>query len=196
LQSFTIRITGTAPLLMHNGRLSDPIDPATQALAAATSKRKKTIDDYREVSRLEHAGGLYLDPDIGPYLPGENIARALLDAARMNRQGKNVERGLFITSDVNPLAYKGPRDLNGLWADENFQHRKSAKVGQQRIVRTRPMFRQWSCEAEGAIDTQILDVHDLRAIIERAGLFIGLGDWRPRFGRFTGELTTTGEIAA
>lgn len=185
---FTITMTGTLPLLMSSARLSDPLDPIAKAIKKLTGKRTKTDDDQWEIHRLEFRGALYLDPDVGPYIPGENIQRCLTDAARVNKLGKNVERGLFIDTDVNPLAYSGPRDADELWKNENFRHRTSVKIGQRRTMRCRPMFRQWKVEAHGILDTAQLNLDDLRMITENAGSMIGLGDWRPRFGRFTAEI--------
>jgi hypothetical protein len=181
---FRITIEGTASLLMHNGRLSNPLDPAAKAMKRLTGKLKKTNDDYEEIARLEHAGSLYADPEIGPYIPGENIWRALYDAAKKSKRGPKVKEGVFIKSDCNPLAYRGPRDPAGLWADENFRLLASAKVGQQRVMRCRPMFREWRTDALGYIDTNVIDLAEVEAIAETAGQLIGLGDWRPRYGRF------------
>ncbi|MBN6054525.1 hypothetical protein JYK22_21465, partial [Nonomuraea sp. RK-328] len=181
---FTITVTGTQPLLVHNSRLANPLDPIVKEIKKLTSKRKKTDDDHAEVARLEFHGSLYLDSDIGPYIPGENFQRCLLDAARVNKLGKSLERAVFIDTDVNPIAYAGPRTADGLWADENFRHMKSVKVGMQRVMRCRPIFQQWKCQAHGLLDTSLLDLAELRTIAENAGSMIGLGDWRPRFGRF------------
>ena len=185
-----IRLTlqGTAPLLMHNSRLANPLDPATKALSKATGKRKKTEDDHAEIARLEFLGSLYFDEEIGPYLPGENLQRALLDAARMNRRGKDVERGLFVTTDINPLVYTGPRTREALWDDENFRHMASVKVTTSRTMRCRPIFREWATEVEAAFDPNVLDMGDIEGMAERSGLYIGLCDWRPRYGRFQVEV--------
>jgi hypothetical protein len=182
---FTITIEGTAPLIMHSARLSNPLDPAAKALKAVTAKRVKTDEDHERIAQLEHVASLYLDPAIGPYVPGENIARCLIDGARITRAGKKVERGVFVSSDVNPLSYSGPRDSDGLWADENFRLAASVKVGTQRVMRTRPIFRQWRTQAEGILDPAELSLEEFRQIVTRAGQVVGLGDWRPRYGRFT-----------
>lgn len=187
---FTITIEGTAPLLMHSARLSNPLDPAAKALKAATSKRTKTDEDHEKVARLEHAGSLYLDPAIGPYLPGENIARCLVDAGKITKSGVKITRGVFVSSDVNPIAYQGPRDAEGLWKDENFRHIASVKVGTARVMRCRPIFRTWRTQAMGILDTSVLTLEDLRSIAEQAGAMVGLGDWRPRYGRFTATIET------
>jgi hypothetical protein len=179
-----ITLTGTHTLLMHNSQLADPLNPFTRKLAEATSKRKKTIEDHEEIARREWIGSLYFDPAAGPYIPGENIERCLLDSARLNRLGKSVERGLFITSNINRLEYPGPRDPAVMVGSVDFRHMASVKVGTNRTMRCRPMFREWSVTAVGVLDETQLELKDLKLIADRAGSLIGLGDWRPRFGRF------------
>lgn len=181
---FRITITGTAPLLMHNSRLANPLDPATKVLKKATGKRTKTDDDHEEAARLEHAGSLYLDSDIGPFIPSDNIWRCLYDAGKKHKLGVKVKEGVVIPEPVNPLAYKGPRGRDELWADENFRHYAAVKVGMVRIMRCRPIFQGWSTEATGILDPNVLDFQELVTIADTAGQVIGLGDWRPRFGRF------------
>ena len=189
---FRITLEGTGPLLMHNARLSNPLDPAAKAIKKVSGKRNKTDDDHAEMAHLEFIGSLYHDPDAGPYIPADNIWRCLYDAAKKSKRGPKVKEGVLITTDVNPIAgYGGPRDAEKLWADENFRHFASAKVGQVRVTRCRPMFRTWKVEAEGILDANVLDFAELEQIAETAGSLIGLGDWRPRFGRFTATVEKT-----
>ena len=183
MDTYRITIIGTAPLLMHNARLANPLDPATKALKKVTAKRSKTDDDHLEVARLEFLGGLYID-EVGPYLPGENIWRCLHDAGKKFKLGVKVKEGLFIATDVNPLAYRGPRDPESLWADERFRLTIPAKNQQARIMRTRPMFREWRADCQAIIDPNVIDLAQLEQIVDTAGMLVGLGDWRPRYGRF------------
>jgi hypothetical protein len=185
---FRISIDSTAELIMHNGRLANPLDPATKALKRATTKRMKTDEDHEEIARLEHAGSLYLDPDIGPYLPSDNIWRCLYDAAKKHKMGPRIKEGVVFPDAVNPLGYDGPRDPDGLWKDENFRLMHSVKNQTNRVMRCRPMFREWRAEAEGILDPNILNLQDLSNIAETAGAVIGLGDWRPRYGRFVASV--------
>lgn len=182
---FSITLHGTAGLLMHSARLSNPLDPAAKALKKVSAKRSKTDDDHEEMARLEHAGGLYHDIDLGPYIPGENIARALVDGAKLSKRGVKVTRGVFISSDINPLSYDGPRDIDGLWKDGRFRHMASVKVGTARVMRCRPFFQNWALEATGILDPSVLELDEIADIATTAGQMIGLGDWRPRYGRFT-----------
>lgn len=189
---FRLTITGTSALLMHNARLSNPLDPAAKAVKKLTSKRTKTDDDYEELARVEWNGGLYHDSEIGPYIPADNIWRCLYDGAKKHKKGPRIKEGVFITTDRNPLAYQGARNPDVMWKDENLKHFASAKVGTQRVTRCRPHFRGWATEAEGFLDTALLDLEELRQIVEVSGSLVGLGDWRPRFGRFTAEVVALG----
>lgn len=189
MKKFSITITGTSPLLMHSARLSNPLDPVAKAMKRVSAKRTKTDDDHLELARLEHAGGLYFDEEIGPYVPGDNIWRCIQDAAKKRKLGQQIKSGLIVATDINPLAYKGPRTIDGLWEDENFRHQASVKVQTSRIIRTRPIFREWATEAECIYDPAQLDPAEIEEISEIAGTIIGLGDWRPRFGRFEATIT-------
>jgi len=185
-----LNITGTDPLLMHNARLSDEFDPIVRLMREITSKRtNKTDDDRWELRRLEFHGGLYMDKNLGPYIPGQNIERALRDAAVVTRQGKNIQRGVVVLTSRARLDYDGPRDPDDLWEDKNYVSSASIKVGTSRVIRTRPMFQEWSVTVDLTLDTEIMDRETLEGIVHRAGKSVGLGDWRPRYGKFSAELT-------
>lgn len=184
MAGFTVEIEGIAPLLMHSARLADPLDEATKALAKVTGKRKKTDDDHTEVSRLEFLGSLYVSQEFGPFIPGQNLEAALFRGATRTKLGTALKSALLIPQNVNPLVYVGPRTPDELWKDPQFVHRASVKVGTSRVIRTRPVFPQWQVAFEGELDTEVVDPGAFESIVETAGRLVGLGDWRPRFGRF------------
>lgn len=184
---FRITITGTMGLLMHNGRLVNPLDPMTKELSRLNKKQKKTEEDYQAIARAEFLASLYTDGDIGPYIPSDNIWRCLYDGAKKSKRGPRVKEGVLITTMVNPLQYSGPREASSLWDDENFRHFAPARVSTSRVMRCRPFFSSWSVEADGIIDTGVLELDDLKQIADTAGQLIGLGDWRPKYGRFTAD---------
>lgn len=188
MQEFRLTLTGEQPLLMHNGRLSDPLDPVSKALARLTSKRKKTEDDHIAIAEQEFLGALYLDDVVGPYVPGIMVGAALWRGAKLNKLGEAVKRGMAIKTEVNPLHYPGPRDPAELWRNGSFSHRASVKVGTQRVMRTRPIFREWKIEVDGVAEESQLDIDAIRQIATNTGSFIGIGTWRERFGRFSAHV--------
>lgn len=192
MEEVTYRIVGEPgePLIMHNSQLANPLNEFTKAIKELTPKLKKTDQQHADIARLEWRGGLYWNESDGPYLPGLNVRRALLDAARLSKQGKTIERGLLRIARVCPLQYDGPRDIEGLWADERFRH--TAIVvnpgNRARITRTRPCFMDWSATVSITVDPNMINPRNLLAIAEAAGTYIGIGDGRPFFGgRFSVE---------
>lgn len=180
-----LSLTGTAPLLSHNIRLANPLDPIARQMKEISAKRKKTDDDFMQLARLEFEGGLYLSPVLGPYLPGANIEKCIVEGGRITKQGKQVERGLFVIDNEVPLIYSGPRTAETMWADENYRSAMAVKIGQSRVMRTRPIFRSWALDAEAEVDPGLLNIEQLVSVATDAGAMVGLGDYRPRYGRFT-----------
>lgn len=180
------RITGECPLLMHADTTVNPFHPLTRAIKKLTLKKtKKTDEDLEEIYRLEWQAGLYFDEKVGPYLPGYNIQCSMRDAARFTRQGKSVERGIIILEDMIPLEYKGPRTIEGLYADGKFIDIRSVRVGTgSRTTRARPRFNSWAAQFRVLYDASEMNKEDLVNFLTVAGLKSCTGDFRPRFGRF------------
>jgi hypothetical protein len=178
----TIRIVGLSPLLMRAGRLADPLDPATQELDRLTRKRFKVEADHREVARAEWVGGLWLHEG-RPCVPGEALEASFVEAARTRRLGRQAKAGLLVGSPAT-LVYEGPRDLEQLWEDSRFRLRTPVAVAGRRVVRTRPRFPHWSIEFEAEFLPALLDRRQILEIFKVAGVRCGLGDWRPKFGRY------------
>ena len=179
---------GTSPLLMHNGRLVDPLDPIVKKIKEVSSKRAKTDQDHEDMAKLEWVGGIYFDASVGPFIPAPNLMKCLVESARLSRNGKKIERGLFFETIMIPLVYDGPRDLETLYNAGSFRHRVPVTINKAKVMRTRPVFTQWAFRAEGAFDGAVLDFTHLVSAARTAGQMIGLGDCRPLYGRFTCEL--------
>ena len=194
MTDFTLTFTGQEGLglLMHNPRLADPLDEIVREMKKINKKGvNKTDEDHEKIARLEFGGGLYTDEILGPYIPGQNIMKCIVDGARNSKSGPKVYRGIIIKDDVCPLISPGPRDTDKLYP-AGFKLRTSMVVGGKRIMRTRPYFPQWEVSAAGSLDTAVLDVEQLKTYIEYAGSYIGLGDSRPgktgRYGKFVATL--------
>lgn len=176
-------IRGTAPLLMHNGQLANPLAEATKTLKKYTSKRSKTDEDYMDVAKAEFFGSLYLNADGRVIMPADNFARMFYDAGKRFKLGTKTKEGLFVVEDAL-LAYEGPAEAVALWEDANFRHMATVVVNRARVSRTRPVFHEWALTFEATVDTDILNPEQYDQILAAAGAYVGLGDWRPRYGRF------------
>jgi len=183
--------TGIRPLVMHNARLCDPADSFVREIRAITAKgsKKLTDDDYLRRDKLEWQAGLYWDSDLGPIVPSDNIESTIRAGARKSRLGKDVEAVVFCSESVVKLEYPGPRDKEKLYASGDFVLRKSVVVQTSRLMRVRPMFPTgWKLSFSIDYDEAVISYEALvRAMID-AGSLCGLGDHRPKFGRFTVEV--------
>jgi hypothetical protein len=189
MKTIKMKWTGIRPLLMHNGLLADPTNPSVLRMKQILAKgsKKLTDSDYEERDRLEWEGSLYWDK-AGAYIPADNIERCIQLGAQKSRLGKDVQASVFVVGDAPRLQYAGPSDVEKLYADERFTLRKGVVINKSRVIRIRPMFPTgWSLEFEIEFDESVLNEKAvLKACID-AGCYVGLGDWRPKFGRFTVE---------
>jgi hypothetical protein len=186
-----LTLTGTTPLLMHNVQLADSANQIVKQIAAITSKKSnKTEADETEISRLKFIGGMYYDQVAGPYLPGTNIFKSLIEAARKTRDGKNVEMGLFLLADKAPLQYVGPRNLDEMWGDgtTRFVDRRMVTVNRGRVPGVRPIFPEWRAQIAVDYDPEVIDRDNLESICVRAGVGVGIGDFRRIYGRYVAKL--------
>lgn len=168
---------------MHSGQLTDPLNQHSRSIAEISAKRKKTDADYKELGRREFFGSLYL---MGgkPCIPGEMLEAALIRGAMKEKRGPQAKAGLLVEHNT-ALEYEGPREPQALWDDERFRLRVAVKVGQAKVMRTRPRFDGWAASIQVKFLPTLLNAREVRSFLVAAGEQIGIGDWRPRFGRFS-----------
>ena len=177
-----LRLTGVSPLLMRAGQLADPLNAHSQALHRVTSKRLKTLEDHRLIAQIEWRGSLWLAQG-RPCIPAEAIESAMVASAKSRRLGSLV-RSAVLVRDTPLLDYEGPIDLDELYSPA-FVHRCGVRVGTRTTMRTRPRFEFWSVDVALSYIPSSIDGTTLLEIAKHAGEMVGLGDHRPRFGRFS-----------
>jgi hypothetical protein len=186
MKNVQYHIRGTSPLIMHNGQLADPTNEHSRAISAAVKANKKTKTDAttETMMKAEYMGGLYVDESGVPCIPAEVLESAIGAGARATKEGKQAKVAVSIIDNAL-LQYKGPKTGEGLWAaGAAFRKVAGVKVGQARLMRIRPMFVDWECTFTVTLNTDIVNERDLTKFIEKAGAEVGIGDWRPKYGRF------------
>lgn len=162
-------------------------------MKAVSGKRKKTDADYDELARLEWLAGLYRSAD-DLVIPDYVIESVMIAGAKKSRRGPQAKCGLYITQhatlqfDGKPAAINDAT-LTEMFESGNFTHTIGVKIGQAKVMRTRPVFRNWSCTAIAQYDPDVLNLRDIEEIASDAGKFVGLGDWRPKHGRFEAQVS-------
>ena len=70
---------------------------------------------------------------------------------------------------------------------DRYRHRRDRRpigVGRSKTIRTRAMFREWELKFVTVFDPDRLNHGQIVQSMKYAGRYKGLGDHRPRFGRF------------
>lgn len=184
MEKLKVRIEGTRPMLMHAATGADPLNELTKEHKKLTSKRKKTDDDHEQIAKSEWRISLYYNDDIGPYIPDASLEASIIQGAKLRKLGTTFKRGFEVLDQEMKLEYEGPRSIKGMW-DAGMYDARSVKVGTARLIRYRPMFKNWSFEATLLFDETVLDKGTILECISDAGEYCGIGDYRPKFGRYT-----------
>ncbi len=182
-QVLRYQLTSDCPMLMHAATTVDPLHPLAKELKRVSGKKAKTDADHEMMARIEFMAGLYMGKD-GPIIPAANIDAMLIRAAAKVKEGTIAKTAIYCKASA-PMQYDGPRDADALWACEQFRHRCRCKVGMASVMRTRPVFNEWSAVVELAVETSTVNPSQVDAWFAIAGQQVGLGDWRPQHGRFS-----------
>jgi hypothetical protein len=188
-QSYSFKITGIAPLIVHNGELADPFYSFSQEIKKISGKRKKTEADHEMMAKLEWRGGLYVNEG-KLIVPSDCFEASLVGAAKLSRLGKDAARGLFVEDHLLIEGDGVPESVDEAALDEmydsrKFVFRKGVRVGTAKVMRTRPIFGAgWSTRAAIVFNDAVFNKQQIEDLAEAAGSQIGLCEWRPRYGRF------------
>lgn len=183
MQKMKVQFIGVGPMIMHNGRLANPLSPESKYLAEVTHRRKKNDEDLEEISWREFKGGLYIGDDGSYVIPAHNVEAAIEEGARKHRLGKAASSGCIVTNDAK-LKFKGDSKTPEQLFETNA-FRVTVRVGQSCVLRTRPIIDDWSIVVEIEFAEDIISEAELWRALEVAGREKGIGDWRPKYGRFT-----------
>lgn len=201
-RTYEVTLTGKTPLLMHadNIEWADQMDEWKNS--PANKKGSKAGDDRSPAWRW--LGSLYHDDNL-IVLPSDNLSRCFMEGGAMvpvpgGKNGKTFksqsQSGMMTGEAVWPLFVNGrtvsAKDVMALKDEESFSaHKKAcekhgfmlfvkrAKIGTSKHIRVRPRFDSWSTTGTVVVwDEQITEAV-LRDILDYAGRYKGLGDWRP-----------------
>lgn len=165
-------ITGTAPLLFHRWSVEAV---AEKAAAAKGSAAKKTDDVQSYVWRLP-------SNEIG--MPGEYVRQAMIHAAKFRQDPRSPRKSAM---DLYKAAVVSLTDLASLGtADWDYLDQRRVMVQRSGVTRARPAFHAgWKAHFMFQVQLpEYVPSSDLLDVLTNAGRLIGVGDFRPSYGRF------------
>lgn len=167
-----VTIAGSSDFLFHRWN-AEAVDE--KAKAAKNSKAKK-IDDVESYVYRDEKGNLAI--------PGEYLRGAIINAAKFRQDPRSPRKSamdLFKAAVVVtvPLASLGTKN----W---DYLDRRRVMIQRQGVNRVRPAMKAgWKVTFSlMCVLPEYVDRNTLRETIESAGRLIGIGDFRPTYGRF------------
>jgi hypothetical protein len=167
-----VTIEGTAALLFH--RWSNEA-VAEKAAATKGSKAKKSDNVESYVYRLD-SGHLAL--------PGEYLRQSVIGAARFRQDPRSPRKSAM---DLFKAAVVPLTELADLGVkDWDYLDRRRVLVQRNAITRERPaLLAGWQASIELLVNLpEYVDTTMLLETLGSAGRLIGVGDFRPTYGRF------------
>ncbi len=166
------RIVGVADLLFHRWNV-EAVD--AKGKAAKGSKAKKT-DDIESYVYRDDAGELAL--------PGEYVRQSIIHAAKFRQDPRSPRKSAM---DLFKAGVIGLTPLASLGVTEwDYEHRCRVTVQRNGITRCRPALKAgWTVEIDLLINLPEYIAPDaLQDVLVNAGRLVGVGDFRPTYGRF------------
>lgn len=180
-----LTMKGFSPMLLHNGQTANPLNKYARQLKKVSGKRNKTDEDFEAMAKIEFFAGLYLNQKGEYVLPAHNIEAVLLEGAKKNKNGKLIQSGVFVAEDPLLVFDGSQKTADELWDGGEHALMVAVRVGKNRVMRTRPMIPEgWTAEVVIHYDQQIVEESVIRQALEVGGREKGMGDWRPKYGRF------------
>lgn len=174
-KTIKVSIKGVTPLLQHRFPLAE----------AQTEPGPRTgVPDWKAEAELS----LYKGENGEIYQPSDHIEAALRYAAKSFKiPGKRgATYGKLVGSAITVEPFAIPHKIQSWETDA-----KAVRVQKARVVRYRPRFDEWELDFTITILDEQLGVDVLKQIIDHAGKYSGLGDFRPQLSGKYGKFIVT-----
>lgn len=174
----TVTIKGTSDLLLHAWNC-EAVEAKATAKKGSAAKKSDDIESY--VRRNDN--GIIC-------LPSEYLRMAVIGAAKFRQDPRSPRKSAM---DLFKAAIIGLQPLCPIITSKGeetseweYEHRCRVQVQRAGITRCRPAFKEgWSVSVPLMITLpEYIDSSDLNETIASAGRLIGVGDFRPTYGRF------------
>lgn len=179
-----ITLAGTAPMLFHRWSC-DAVDEKAKAAKGSKAKKSDNVESYvyrNEVGEL--------------CLPGEYIRQSILHAAKFRQDPRSPRKSAF---DLYKAGIVALTELCSLGvSDWDYLDRRRVVIQRNAVTRERPAMRQgWSATCTlMVLVPEYISKDDLSDVLTNAGRLVGVGDFRPTFGRFRMEKFAVLDLSA
>lgn len=176
------RVEGVVPILFHRWS-NESVAEKAKAKKGSAAKKTDDIESY-----------VYRDSEGLICLPGEYIYGSIVDrkngAAKYRQDPRSPRKSALdlYRAGIAPLTLLAPILSAGGDATDKWDYldERRVTVQQSGITRQRPAFNAgWCAEFTFQVNLpEYIDAHQLLDVLTLAGRAVGVGDYRPTYGRF------------
>lgn len=167
-----VTIQGVSDLLFHRWNC-DAVEEKSRAKKGSAAKKTDDLESY-----------VYRNEKGQLALPGEYLRMAVIGAAKFRQDPRSPRKS---AQDLFKAAVVAVTPLASLNAEKwDYEDRRRVVIQRNAITRTRPAMKagwrvtiQLQCNLPEYVSPDLLN-----EVIQQAGRLIGVGDFRPTFGRF------------
>lgn len=167
-----LMIEGSADMLFHRWN-TEAVDAKSKAAKNSAAKKTDDIESY-----------VYRDDDGTLALPGEYLRQSIIHSAKFRQDPRSPRKSAM---DLYKAGVVSLTQLASLGVkDWDYLDTRRVMIQRNGINRVRPAMRMgWRATFDIQVMTpEYIDRNSLREVIEQAGRLIGVGDFRPTYGRF------------
>ena len=167
-----VQITGVAALLFHRWSC-DAVAEKAKAAKGSKAKKSDNVESY-----------VYRDESRVLCLPGEYLRQSILTAAKFRQDPRSPRKSAF---DLYKAGVVAMTELAPLGPTEwDYLDRRRVVVQRNAVTRERPAMRAgWSASIQlQVLIPEYISPDALSDVLTNAGRLVGVGDFRPTFGRF------------
>lgn len=173
-----VTITGSADLLLHAWNC-EAVEAKSSAKKGSDAKKSDNLESY---VRRNDEGVICL--------PSEYLRMSIVNAAKFRQDPRSPRKSamdLYKAALVSLVPLSPIVNVTGelpkMW---DYEHKCRVQVQRNGITRIRPAFKEgWRVEVPIMCNLpEYVSPKDLNEVIGQAGRLIGVGDFRPSYGRF------------
>jgi len=143
----------------------------------------------KSITQTEFEGGAYFDNEGKIMIPSDVMEGMLANAGAKNA---GTTKSQIVISVMVPEHFyftkvDGPLDIKKRF-EEGFYDQRVVALQKAKILRTRQKITNWVAEGEIHYDTELIDAEKIPDLLAAGGQKCGIGDYRPKFGRFEFEI--------
>jgi hypothetical protein len=173
-QPYTVDVSmvGTADILFHRWNC-EAVEEKAKAAKGSKAKKSDNIESY-----------VYRDDAGKLCLPGEYLRQSIIHAAKFKQDPRSPRKSAMDLYKAGVVAMTVLAPLGK--EDWDYEHKCRVTIQRNGITRVRPAIKSgWGCVVQLMVLTpEYIRPADLLDTLNSAGRLVGVGDFRPTYGRF------------